>query len=245
MGMRWSAPAREEQVPFRTNAVTYEQASAAGDGDGQKIWERAERAPFHTTMDPAEMDSSMRYARERWGSRPATAQVALDHMEDYVRLDRASQRRCEAEAHEEERARLTMAHYSQKGLPYVIRGSADLTSDRLDRVRDTVADRKSRVGAILSLARRTRDDGDDRVRQTITEAICEDNKVLQKTNGDGRLSIAPSSRAAERVSQPGPLAWPQTSIPWQIDPYTRDWYRADKVCVCVYVCVCVCVRGLV
>lgn len=238
-GSHFSAPEREKQMPLRTSTgMPSEQASAAADEKGMKVWEHAERVPFHTTMDTAEMDSSMRYSRERWGSRPATAQVALDHMEDYMRLDRANRQRCDAEAREEERIRLTMAHYSQRGLPYVIRASADMTSDRLDKLRDMTAGRKSRVGAILDLSRHARGLGDDRMRQTIAEAICEDNKVLQKTTSEGRLSIAPSSRAAERVSPAGPLAWPQTSIPWLIDPYTRDWYRADKVraiCPCLLV----------
>ncbi len=66
--------------------------------------------------------------------------------------------------------------------------------------------------------------GDERVRATISEAIREDNKVMQKTDIDtGRMIIAPPSAAAIRVSEPGPIQWPQTEIPWQRDALTGDW----------------------
>ena len=217
----------------RMQAVRVEPAPAAhGAGQSMEMLERAERAPLHTTMDASMADAQMAEATERWYSRPAISQAVLDRMEDYVRLDLANRERVDAEAREAERQQLTMAHYSQKGLPYVIRASADMTSDRLQSLRDSTADKKSNLEGLIGISVNSRTPGENTLRQTITDAIRADNRVLQRVNEDGRLQIAPPSAAAVRVSEPGPIEWPEPSMPWERDPCTGDWYRADKVFVC-------------
>ena len=217
----------------RMQAVRGEHAPAAHDaGQSMEMLERAERAPLHTTMDVSMADAEMAEATERWHGRPATSQAVLDRMEDYVRLDLTNRERVDAEAREAEHQRLTMAHYSQKGLPYVIRASADMTSDRLQSLRDSTAEKKSNLEGLIGISVNSRTPGEDTLRQTITDAIRADNRVLQRVNEDGRLQIAPPSAAAVRVSEPGPIEWPEPSMPWERDPCTGDWYRADKVFVC-------------
>jgi len=224
--------AREDRMHAAAGRVEHAPAARGDARQSVEMWERAERAPLHTTMDASEADPHMAEARARWCGQAEASQAVLGRLEDYVRLDRANRERVDAEAREDERQRLTMAHYSQKGLPYVIRASADMTSDRLGTLRDSTAQKKGVLGGLVDMSINSRTPGEDTLRQTITDAIREDNKVLQRVNADGRVHIAPPSAAALRVSEPGPIEWAEPCMPWQRDPVTGDWYRADKVCVC-------------
>jgi hypothetical protein len=114
-----------------------------------------------------------------------------------------------------------------------------MTSDRLQSLRDSTAEKKSNLEGLIGISVNSRTPGEDTLRQTITDAIRADNRVLQRVNEDGRLQIAPPSAAAVRVSEPGPIEWPEPSMPWERDPYTGDWYRADKVFVCDMINACV------
>jgi len=233
LGSHFPPPRREERMasvevqphaPGRSSTRT-----TAEEEEGMQMWEQAERAPFHTTMDPADVEGDMAETRDRWGHHPAASQPVRERMQDWVGLDKECRQRVAAEAREVELNRLTVAHYSQKGLPYLMRASADLTRERLNKLRDATADKKSTVGSLVSMSMHSRTPSEGLLRETITEAIIEDNKVLQKTHGNGRVSTAPASAAADRVSEPGPSQWPEPTVPWQRDPVTGDWHRADKV----------------
>ena len=145
MNSRMPAPRREERIE-----IVREDHPPSGrivlskeeEGEAIKMWERAERTPIFTTMDAAYVDIHMTEAIDRWGDRPATSQAVLERMEGYLNMDEESCRRVEAEAREAEQYQLTLAHYTQKGLPYIARASTDMLGDRLDKMRDSTADKK-------------------------------------------------------------------------------------------------------
>ena len=241
-GLEMPRPRREASM----HVTRTEHSAEAGIGAAQSImekrmecWEQSERAQMLNTRDAADVNAELAQSRERWAAACAdTMHPSLDYLEDYVGLDPENRQRIELELKEVELQRLTIAHYSQQGLPYVIRASADMTHDRLDKLRESTDGKKSRVENLIDKSQSSRIPGEDTMRQTITEAIREENKVIQRMTDDGRLTIAPAAAAAPKVSEPGPISWPEPAITWQRDPFTGDWYRPDKVglashCACV------------
>lgn len=126
-GSRMTAPLREEHVQI----VRVDHAAAGGvtmskeeEEEGMKMWKRAERAKFYHTMDHAHVNHNMTDALDRWGERPATSQTALSRMGDYISMDKTSIRRAEEDKRAAELYSMTLAHYTQNGLPYILRNSA-------------------------------------------------------------------------------------------------------------------------
>ena len=201
-----------------------------------QFWQRAERAPLQATVDPALVDSTLRESKDRWhhmgAARAATEQRLQEQMQDYTRMDTASRRRVAAQQRETEIHELTFAHYSRQGLPYITKHRDKRQAEQLDRLSQQTDGQREHMLGLMARAGRSRVAGEERLRRTITEAICEDNKVRQTVleggKSEGRVAMAPAAAAAIKVSEPCPISWPAPSITWVRDAFTGDWYRPDK-----------------
>ena len=147
-------------------------------------------------------------------------------------MDTASRRRVAAQQRETEIHEWTFAHYSRQGLPYITKHRDIRQAEQLDRLSQQTDGQREHMLGLMARVGRSRVAGEERLRRTITEAICEDNKVRQTVleggKSEGRIAMAPAAAAAIMVSEPCPIQWPAPSITWVRDAFTGDWYRPDK-----------------
>ena len=229
--------AREIAPPHTSMGISgHIGGQSAEEAEAIQCWQRAERAPLRATVDPALVDPTLRESKDRWhhmgAALAATEQRLQEQMQDYTRMDTASRRRVAAQQRETEIHELTFAHYSRQGLPYITKHRDIRQAEQLDRLSQQTDGQREHMLGLMARVGRSRVAGEERLRRTITEAICEDNKVRQTVleggKSEGRIAMAPAAAAAIKVSEPCPIQWPAPSITWVRDAFTGDWYRPDK-----------------